>query len=257
MFDFFSTLKFRNEALFTFGLICIIGAVICIAVSFFSHSEVRGANAWFKPFKFFLSIALYSWAMAWFNFYLPPSRGLTVFNWVVIIGLGFEVVYITLQAWRGQESHFNVSSVFYGVMYSLMGLAATVVTLYTAYIGYKFFQVDLSHLPDYYVWSIRFSIILFVIFAFEGFIMGRALSHTVGGPDGGPGLPLLGWSYQYGDPRIAHFIGMHALQVLPLLSFYLLKGVHLTFVVAIIYTAVAVLVLVQALQGKPIYKVPV
>ena len=245
----------RNEPLLYFGLICLIGAAACLVISRFDQRKVRGANAWYKPFKFFLSTALFAWAMGWYNHYLGDTTGLTAFNWVVIVALGFEVVYITLQAARGQLSHFNVSSYFYGIMYTLMGLAATVVTLYTAYVGVCFFQIDLSHLPEHYVWSIRLGIILFVIFAFEGFAMGRAMSHTVGGPDGEAGLPILGWSYKYGDPRIAHFIGMHALQFLPLLSFYLLKDVTLTILVSVGYGLLAVLTMIQAFKGKPFYKV--
>jgi hypothetical protein len=135
-----------------------------------------------------------------------------------------------------------------------MALAASLVTLYTAYVGFLFFVNDFPNLPNYYVWAIRLGIVIFVIFSFEGFVMGSKLTHTIGGPDGGEGIPLLNWSKRFGDPRVAHFIGMHALQVLPLLSFYLLKNLKATIVLSVLYGLLALFTLIQALNGKPLVK---
>jgi hypothetical protein len=253
MQTFIQELKSRNETLFYFGLICLLFSILFLALTKMSNAQVFNVSAWYKPFKFAFSTFLYAWAMAWYCAYLT-NFNITFFNWTVVILLGFEIVYIAIQANRGQLSHFNVSTSFYSAMYSLMAFAATAVTLYTAYIGILFFKGDFPDLPNYYLWAIRFGIIIFVIFAFEGFVMGSKLTHTIGGPDGGTGLPLLNWSTKFGDPRIAHFIGMHALQVLPFLSFYVFKNTKATFVMATLYVLLATLTLIQALQGKPLFK---
>ncbi len=251
---FITELRLRNEPLFLFGLACALLAGIFIVLSQVSQIEVSGANAWLKPFKFAISIAIYSWTMAWFCAYLQDFN-LALFNWTIIALLGFEIIYIGLQASRGQLSHFNRTSPLYMALYSAMGIAASLVTLYTAYIGFRFFAGEFPELPTYYLWSIRLGIALFVIFSFEGAIMGGRMSHTIGGPDAGGGLPILNWSRKFGDPRIAHFIGMHALQILPLLSYYILKSTRLTLATAVLYGTLAAFTLVQALQGKPFHKI--
>ncbi|GGD79829.1 hypothetical protein GCM10011514_49770 [Emticicia aquatilis] len=246
---FLETLKYRNESLFYFGLLCFVLAIIFLILTRFTTTQVYNVNAWYKPFKFAASTTLYAWAMAWFIGYLPNFNA-RIFNWVIIITLGFEIIYIAWQASRGMLSHFNVSTSFYSFMYSMMALAATIATLATAYIGILFFKNDFPNLPLHYVWSIRLGIFLFVVFAFEGFVMGSRMTHTIGGQDGGEGIPILNWSTQYGDPRIAHFIGMHALQVLPILSYYVFRNITFTVIIAILYGLVAVFSLVKALQGK-------
>ena len=253
MKEFILDLKLRNEILFYFGLICFLLAFLFLILTQSTTTRIAGVNAWYKPFKFSVSIAFYVLTMAWYVYYLP-SFNVKLFSWSVVILLGFEIFYITIQAYRGQLSHFNVSSPFYVTLYALMALAATLVSLYTAYIGILFFTNYFNELPSYYLWSIRLAIILFVIFSLEGFVMGSRLSHTIGGDDGGTGLPMLNWSYKYGDPRIAHFIGMHALQVLPVMSFYLLKSTKTTLVLAVLYALLAVFTLIQALQGRPFNK---
>jgi hypothetical protein len=169
--------------------------------------------------------------------------------------ISFEIVYIALMAGKGQPSHYNISTPLYSLLFSLMALAATLVTLYTAYVGLLFFTQSFPQLPSYYVWGIRMGILLFVIFSFEGFLMGSRLSHTVGALNDNSDLLIVGWSQKAGDLRIAHFIGMHALQALPFLAFYVFKSTRATLVVSTLYGLLAVFTLVQALQGKPLFKI--
>ncbi|WP_293909067.1 hypothetical protein [Deinococcus sp.] len=88
-------------------------------------------------------------------------------------------------------------------------------------------------------------------------------AHTVGGVDGGPGLPFLGWSTAHGDLRVPHFVGLHALQMLPLL-FLLLnilgarfgwsepQRLRLLWTGAASYLGLIGLLLWQALRGQSV-----
>ena len=250
MNDFIAELKSRNKLLYFFGFECLLAAAICVYLIFSTDTEVLGINAWIKPFKFFLSTTIFCWSMAWYMDLLKEPRSVKVYSWVVVIVLGFEIIYIAYQASQGQLSHFNVSSEFHGMMFGLMGIAISIMTLWTLFMGIRFFGPRVRHTNRAYLWGIRLGIILFVIFAFEGGMMAQRLAHTVGAPDGGPGLPLLNWSTENGDLRAAHFVGMHALQIIPLAG-YFLKKLSIVFVISGIYFLLALFLLFQALGGTP------
>ena len=135
-----------------------------------------------------------------------------------------------------------------------MGLAAVIVTIYTAYIGSLFFTQSFPDLPSHYIWAIRLGILIFVIFSFEGALMSSQMSHSIGAINDNSNWWIVGWSKTVGDLRVSHFIGMHALQLLPLLSFYIFKNTKSTIVISLLYAVLATTTLVQALKGKPIFQ---
>jgi len=253
MIDFIQQLKHRNETLFYFGLICLLLSFLFLLLTKVTSTLVFNVNAWYKPFKFAFSTFSFAWAMAWYCSYLPHFNS-NLFNWSIIILLGFEIFYIAFQASKGQLSHYNLSTPVYAALYSMMALAATAVTLYTAYVGLLFFTSSFPELPHYYVWAIRLGIVIFVLFSFEGFAMGSRLNHSVGAINDNSNWFIIGWSKTVGDLRVSHFIGMHALQILPLLSYFVLKNTKLTVGISFVYGLLALVTLIQALQGKPLIK---
>lgn len=164
---FLETLKNRNAVLYYFGWLCAVGTLICVGLALITTGQVLGINAFIKPAKFFVSIALFCGTMAWYTGLLPQRRKVTIYSWVVVVAMTIEMVIITGQAALGKLSHFNSTSLADTLLFNVMGIAITVLTLWTAYIGYLFFRHKPVAISPAYLWGIRLGIVLFVIFAFE------------------------------------------------------------------------------------------
>jgi hypothetical protein len=213
---------------------------------------VLGINAWIKPMKFFFSIWIFSWTMGWLMHYLHNQRGVRIYTWVVVIVMIIEQVIITWQAANGRLSHFNTTTPFYGLLFTVMGIAIATLMAWTAVIGYYFFKQKHFDVPMPYIWGIRLGIILSVLFSFEGGIMAARLAHTVGAADGGPGLPIVNWSTQYGDLRVAHFIGIHSLQIIPLFGYYIARNIRSVQLFAAGYFMLTMFLFLQAVLKIPV-----
>lgn len=249
---FLDVLKSRNAVLYYFGWLCFAGFAVCSVLTLTTTGQVMGINAFVKPMKFYLSTGIFCWSMAWYMHLLNRKRAVRVYSWMVVIIMLFELPVVTGQAALGKLSHFNISSLFDAVLFQLMGVAIGIFTIWTAVVNYYFFAQKRFDAPMSYVWGIRLGLLLFVLFAFEGYIMGAQLAHTVGAADGGPGLPVTNWSLRNGDLRVAHFFGMHSLQILPILGFYVARQPRQVIVLAVVYFVLVSAVLMQALSGKPL-----
>lgn len=251
MIAFLSELRKRNRLLYLAGWLGLLGTFACMVMYQADTTFVLGINAWLKPMKFFLSSAILFWTMGWFLHYLQWRGKVKYYSWMLVIVLAFELVAITWQAANGRLSHFNTSTTFYLALYQAMGVAIFILTCWTFYIDYLFFRQKSFSIPDTYLWGIRLGILFFAIFSFEGGLMAARLSHTVGNVDGSPGLPLLNWSKTYGDLRVAHFFGIHSLQILPLIGLYLCTKRWQIFLFAFLYFAFVVVLLIQAFLKIP------
>ncbi|MGH3789839.1 MAG: hypothetical protein ACRDQ9_03385 [Pseudonocardiaceae bacterium] len=189
-----------------------------------------GAPIWLKPLKFALSFTLYGFTLAWMLSLLRRGRqwGARMGTVVAVAGV-IEMLIIIGQVLRGRQSHFNGQTTFDTVLFFVMG--ATITVLWTANLVIAVLLLRDRLADRLTAWAIRLGLLVAAAGMAVGFLMvgptaeQRAArpvtmfgAHTVGAPDGGPGLPLTGWSTTAGDLRVPHFVGMHALQVLPLFA---------------------------------------
>ncbi|MFC7225315.1 hypothetical protein ACFQKF_19795 [Halalkalicoccus sp. GCM10025322] len=125
-----------------------------------------------------------------------------------------EITLIGGQAARGIESHFNNTTALNTAIYLIMGITILAMTILVAWLLIQSWKQAFDVAPAF-AWGIRFGIALFVLGALEGGAMVTLGTNSVGS---GPALPVLGWVLS-GDFRVAHFLGLHALQVLPLVGY--------------------------------------
>jgi hypothetical protein len=188
-------------------------------------------------------------------------------GWVLAVVLKLEVAIIDLQAARGTTSHFNNSTPLDTALFGVMGIAIAVLWLASVGLVVALFRQRFDDAG--WGWALRLGLSIALLGAAVGGIMiaptaeqlhGARITtvggHTVGGPDGGPGLPGVGWSTEHGDLRIAHFVGLHALQVIPFFAWLFRRrrgsSSAAVFAIAASYLTLAIILAWQALRGEPI-----
>lgn len=237
---------------------------------------LTGLPIWAKSAKFALSVLIYAVTWAWLLAQLTRWRRIAWWaGTVAALGLAVELVVITTQIARGTTSHFNFTTPLNAALWNVMGSSIVVVWIATLIASAALFA-DPSADPARNA-AIRYGAALSLAGAALGMLMVRATpeqraaggsisgAHTVGLADGGPGLPLLGWSTAGGDLRVPHFLGMHALQVIPLVLLALEYGSRripalrsaqtrrtLVVTAAAIYAAVLTVLTWQALRGQSV-----
>ena len=250
--NFFIELRRRNALLFWFGLFNLAVAIVCLVLMPFEETQILGVNRWLKPFKFYSSVGIMVLTMGWLLYYLSNAKKVRTYSRLIFISMLFENGLIITQAIRNTTSHFNNTSTLNGIIFNLMGVFILVFTITIILICISFFKQKQFSIPVAYVWGIRLGILFFLFFSLEGGVMIGLLRHTIGGPDGGPGLPLINWSTEYGDLRIAHFMGIHSLQVLPLFGNYFAKTKKQTVIFSFVYFLLALALFLQAMNGIPL-----
>lgn len=245
----YTELSRRNGLLAKSGAFCLLLGVFLLFLPLVDPRELLGQSVWMKPAKFFLSISVFFWTMAWIMDEIKNPPWVMKISWAIWTLMLIELIIITYQASQGKISHFNNDTPLDGALFGLMGLAITVNSLVVIWVLIKLW--GLKHLPKGYLWGLRLGLLIFLIAGYQGFLMVSLHQHTVGAPDGQEGIPLLGWALNYGDLRIFHFLGIHALQILPLLGWFFFREKPIPLIVlAVLYFVFCLAFLILALMGK-------
>ncbi len=262
--------------------VLFFASIVSLVVAFIGMASdprmVLNQSTWTKTAKFSLSFMFYAPTMLWMFSYLqrPRIKGFVLHSTAAIILL--ELVLLIVQAARAERMHFNFTTQLNATLYTTM--ATTILIFYiVSIIGGVFLVLTKLNNPTY-AWAMRLGMVLMLVGFGLGYLMTSPTpeqtavietgnmpafvgAHTVGAPDGGEGLPFLGWSVNYGDLRIAHFVGIHGAQFMLLLGWAVMalaprfgwgQGTRLSLVWGAFagYGGLVALVTWQALRGQSI-----
>jgi hypothetical protein len=246
-----------HAGLYWFAVAMTALTVVTAVLAVVDQRTLLGAPLWVKPLKFAISFALYSGTLAWMLARLPDRR-MRKTGWLIVVTSAIEVAIIVGQAARGVRSHFNDDDVTGETLFILMGVTIAFLNVATFAVALRFLREPGDDPAT--TWAVRLGLLVLLLGMSVGFVMSAIGSHAVGLPDGGPGLPFTNWSTTGGDLRIGHFVGLHALQLLPLLAagLTLLRRLdvrartQIVQVAAAGYAALVLLVTWQALRAQPL-----
>lgn len=205
----------------TFANLAMLGvALVGLLVD---DRQLLGENVWLKPMKFAISIPIYCVTIALLLRFYPYSSDRkrllsNIIGWVLML----EIPLVMIQAARGIRSHFNFENPFNGLIFGAMGILIFINTLVLFYMmGTAFLKKLDTNITMQR--AIQFGWLAMIISIIAGQLMIAANAHSVGVPDGGAGIPITHWSTEGGDWRAVHFLGMHGIQLLPLLAYFFNK----------------------------------
>lgn len=249
---------FRNKILAYLGTIFMILTFILSIYAVINPVQILGINSMIKPIKFCMSTWAYAWTMSYLLYYVNIQRSVKWYSILACFVMIFENGVITVQAFRGKLSHFNQSELVGGILYAIMGVMIVWLTTATVVISVRFILQKTYAISPPFALSIKIGLIMFVLFSFLGGYMSVINNHNVGGVIGQTGLPLLNWSTLFGDIRVAHFFGIHSLQVIPIFGYFMSirfidesRAKTYIWLGTILYFSFICFTLYQALVGLP------
>jgi hypothetical protein len=250
--DFLNAARRGSPVLWQISTVLLISLLLCLAMQTVDTRLLGGVSGWEKPAKFSLSFLIQAMTLAWAVSLLQwPARGVATASKLFVAAVFIEMTYMVFRASRGEASHFNVSTTFAATMYAVMGVASLFLVGTSAFIGWRIWQQRGTSLTR------EATGVGLMLGALLGTVAGAYLSsfqnHWIGGDmTDATGVGFFHWSTTGGDLRVSHFIGLHAMQIVPLAALSGEKRV--VYAVALLCAVFMAATFVMAMMGIPLLR---
>jgi hypothetical protein len=219
MLQFLKKIHQKNVVLFYAGLLCGLLFVICLSSAYQGNITEKNGDFFSASCKYALSFWIFFWTISIMLNHLNDRFR----RKLISILLSFVLIGILLCKMVVEDGFFMDYAPQINNVYEFLNVFYVIFYLLMIWMVFLFFRQRKNPRSQHFTWGIRMSLLLFTISITLGFVMLYLDTHTIGGIDGSAGIPLFNWSKKHGDLRVVLFMGVHSLQIIPLLSHFLFE----------------------------------
>jgi len=223
------------------GALLVLSGAFHAVVFLVDGGSWEGPVSWRKPIVFGLSFGISLVTLAWIAGLIRMRK---VTGWIVVgvltVASVGEVALISMQKWRDVPSHFNESTNFDSMVFSLMGMLVALIAVMTVVVAIRSFAS--MGVPPSLAWSVRAGLVLMLVSQAVGVQMIIEQGNTFGSE---------------GALKVPHAFTLHVVQVLPALALLLLvadfterRRLEIVGLGAIGYSALIASTMLQAYGGR-------
>ncbi len=198
------------------GLVLLVAGLVHVGVWLALGGSLTGPLSWRKPIVLGVSGGITTLSLAWVVGALPATRERAAWVRIYVVTMAIEVGLITMQTWRGVASHFNTSTPLDTAIFAAMGTLIAIASLAMIRWTWQTWRQPVSDLADHR--ARLYGMIALVGSLAVGQWMAAHGSMVTAGVIESPAPNVYGAA---GLMKVPHAVGLHAVQVLPLLAFLL------------------------------------
>ena len=236
----------RNGILLWYGVINFILFIFCIGFSLFDDTQVLGKNAWVYPFKYYFSIGIFIWSMGWYLYYLNNTIQRNILIWAFLLTTLVQSTFVLINSIRGLPSFYNPETPFDKMMFGIQTINNIIFIVLMIVTTYLFYFQKKNSKSQHFTWAIRMGMLIFLVGLFIGVYMMLLNNHAIVDT-----IKLK--NEKQGNFKVPFFLGIHGLQIIPLLSYYFFQNKKQVINFTLLYFIMLVVFFVMAVLNIRIF----
>ena len=246
----FTIISQRNKWLYWAGCFMFFTAIICLGLFLFDNRQISGAYIWLAPFQIAMGSGILLFSMAWLLHVINNKKQRNFVSFVYLTGVVGVFIINIFHATRGKTYHslnqtpldelFNYLTIFCCLIIFLNQVFITLIL---------FFQKKNMH-SQHYTWGIRSTMMVFSISMLISLAVYFA-RHKLN-----PNLNVFdvffgtAWGSRSIYFKISYYLGLHSIQLIPLVSYYLFEYKKQVLLFSFAYLTLIVLLLFLGFFGS-------